>query len=228
MASVLGVAYLGSGAIAGEPKAAGSVATASSVTATRSADTLTIVGDDAPNLVQVIYSEGVGSGQSRVSVMIGETVVAEFTDPPCDAESCPPSITRVNASLLGGTDELLVDGSYPGVDLDLGAGDDVARRAWLYDRFSAGPGNDLIKGIEVEFGRPVAGGPGKDRIIGGEIDDKLLGGPGKDTLIGLQGDDILNGGAGRDVCKGGGNFDSNQTKNAPDRAPGCEVKSGIP
>ena len=225
-AAVLGATYFGSGAIAGEPKAADSLATASSITATRSGDTLTIIGDDGPNRVQVAYSEGVGSGQSRVSVITGETVVAEFTDP-CDAESCPPSVTKVNASLLGGTDQLTFDGSHPGVDLDLGAGDDVAKEAWLYDRFSAGPGNDLIKGIEVALGGVMAG-PGRDKIIGNEFDDKLLGGPGKDELIGLQGDDVLSGGAGHDVCRGGGNYDLNETKNVPDKAPGCEVKSGIP
>ena len=226
-AAVLGAAYFGSGAIAGEPKAARSLATASSVAVTRSGETLTIIGDDGPNLVQVQYADSVSGGQTRVQVITGEAVIAEFYED-CDAEICPVFITKVNASLQGGTDRLFIDGSYPGVDLDLGAGDDVAKQAWLYDRFSAGPGNDLIKGIEVEFGRGVKAGPGKDTVIGNEFDDKLFGGPGNDELIGLQGDDLLNGGAGRDVCKGGGNFDLNETKNVPDKAPRCEVKSGIP
>jgi Ca2+-binding RTX toxin-like protein len=223
--AVLCAAYFGSGAVAGEPEAARSLATASSVAVTRSGETLTIIGDDGPNLVQVQYSDSVSGGKTRVEVITGDAVIARF-DESCDAEICPVFITRVNASLRGGTDQLFFDGSTPAVDLDLGAGDDVVRSPYYYDRFSAGPGNDLIRGIEADGG--VKAGPGKDKIIGNEFDDKLFGGPGKDELIGLQGDDVLNGGAGHDVCRGGGNVDSNEIKNVPDRAPGCEVKSGIP
>lgn len=220
-AAVLGAGYLGSGAVVIEPKAAGSMATASAVTVTRSADTLTIVGDEGTNRIFVSYATGVGEDVVRVTVSTDGETLAEFYEP------APGTITKVSASLMGGSDELLVNGPFS-VSLDLGAGEDVAKRAELFERFTAGPGNDFIKGIEVEAGPGVLAGPGRDRVIGNEFDDKLFGGPGQDTLIGKQGDDLLNGGGGRDVCKGGGNFDMNQIRNAPDKAPRCEVKSEIP
>jgi hemolysin type calcium-binding protein len=91
------------------------------------------------------------------------------------------------------------------------------------DTFDADPGLTVMVGgvIGGQF-RPLSGGPGRDRLVGGALadlldggggPDSLSGGGGDDTLLGGGGPDRLNGGWGRDVCRGAGGFDA---------AKGCE------
>jgi hypothetical protein len=103
----------------------------------------------------------------------------------------------------------------------------------------------MVGGVIDGQRRPLAGGPGRDRLIGGALTDLLDGGPGndseygngeKDVLVGGRGSDGLYGGggndalfggpgadrlsgnAGRDLCKGGSDRD---------RGKGCEVSQSI-
>ena len=100
----------------------------------------------------------------------------------------------------------------------LGGGNDV---------FDADP--SLSVGIgSLAMARPLTGGPGRDRLVGGAAADLISGGLGPDSLVGAGGDDFLSGGgsadrlsggAGQDTCRGGGDFDT---------ARRCELPTGIP
>jgi hypothetical protein len=99
-----------------------------------------------------------------------------------------------------------------------------------------GRGNDVFDAdpaLTVGLGamasaRPLAGGPGRDRLVGGAEADLLGGGSGLDSLVGAGGDDLLmgggsadrlSGGSGQDDCRGGGDIDT---------ARRCELLTGIP
>ncbi|HKH23440.1 MAG TPA: calcium-binding protein [Solirubrobacterales bacterium] len=115
------------------------------------------------------------------------------------------------------------------------------------DTFDADPHLSVLVGAVVDGQRrPLAGGPGRDRLVGGAAadlldgggradsivgaggQDFLIGGPGADnlsggggadTLLGLGGPDRLSGGGGKDLCRGGGGSDA---------AKSCETARGIP
>jgi RTX calcium-binding nonapeptide repeat (4 copies) len=115
------------------------------------------------------------------------------------------------------------------------------------DTFDADSGLTVMVGGVIDGqARPLAGGPGRDRLVGGSLADLLqggggadsiaggggmdllLGGPGadnlsggagSDSLLGGGGPDKLSGGAGKDVCRGAGGADS---------AKGCETARSIP
>jgi hemolysin type calcium-binding protein len=78
---------------------------------------------------------------------------------------------------------------------DLGSGD---------DNFNAADGLPVALGIVVnDERRPLSGGIGHDRIVGGGLADLLDGGGGPDSLVGMDGDDLLSGGGGADRLNGG-------------------------
>jgi hypothetical protein len=85
------------------------------------------------------------------------------------------------------------------------------------DRLVGGAVADLLKGDGGSDS--LAGGGGQDRLIGGPGADNLSGGGANDWLLGGGGPDKLSGGGGRDVCKGSGGFD---------HAKSCETSRGIP
>ena len=85
------------------------------------------------------------------------------------------------------------------------------------DRLVGGSMADLLQGDEGSDS--MAGGGGQDRLIGGPGADNLSGGSANDWLSGGNGPDKLGGGAGRDVCRGAGGTDS---------AKSCESVRGIP
>ncbi len=97
------------------------------------------------------------------------------------------------------------------------------------DIFDADPSVSVMVGAVIDGQpRPLWGGPGRDRLIGGSVSDLLDGGPGQDaviggagndTLLGSGGSDKLMGGSGRDLCRGGGGTDT---------AKSCEIARGIP
>jgi hypothetical protein len=97
------------------------------------------------------------------------------------------------------------------------------------DIFDADPGLGVMVGAIIDGQpRPLAGGPGRDRLVGGALPDLLAGGGGGDSVVGGGGNDILVGsggpdrligGPGRDLCRGGG---------GPDTAKGCEQVRSIP
>jgi hypothetical protein len=86
-----------------------------------------------------------------------------------------------------------------------------------HDRLVGGAAPDLLDGA----GGPdsIVGGGGEDFLVGGPGADNVSGGGQRDILLGLGGPDKLNGGASRDVCRGGG---------GTDRGKNCEVARGIP
>jgi hypothetical protein len=106
------------------------------------------------------------------------------------------------------------DGLVREIYIVLGGGDDVFSFSEESDPLppqlfetiiSAGGGNDV-----------VAGGPGRNRILGedgrdvlagGGAGDKLVGGGGRDGLIGFGGDDLIQGGQGADAIFGFGGDD---------------------
>jgi Ca2+-binding RTX toxin-like protein len=85
---------------------------------------------------------------------------------------------------------------------------DVVRETSLH----GGPGDDLILRRGPRDGdphlRPVTwGGPGDDRIEGGNNNDRLVGGTGRDVLLGAQLWDEVVGGDGADILRGEGSRD---------------------
>jgi Ca2+-binding RTX toxin-like protein len=85
------------------------------------------------------------------------------------------------------------------------------------DRLVGGTMGDLLQGDEGSDS--MAGGGGQDRLIGGPGADNLSGGTANDWLSGGDGPDKLSGGGGRDACRGAGGMDS---------AKSCESTRGIP
>lgn len=69
---------------------------------------------------------------------------------------------------------------------------------------NAGAGSDSVY-FSSDIPVPVTarGGPGVDRLVGGNAADKLIGGPDHDFLDGRRGDDWLLGGPGPDKLVGG-------------------------
>ena len=115
------------------------------------------------------------------------------------------------------------------------------------DTFNANPGLTVMVGamIDGDF-RPLSGGPGRDRLVGGALPDlldggggpdsiaggggrdHLLGGPGADNLSGGGGGDLLAGGAGPDKLNGGGGRDLCRGSGGTDSGKGCEQVRSIP
>jgi hypothetical protein len=115
------------------------------------------------------------------------------------------------------------------------------------DTFDADPSLPVVVGDVIDGqSRPLSGGPGRDRLLGGGFadlfdgaggadlvaggagQDLLIGGPGadnlsgggaNDVLMGLGGPDKLSGGGARDLCRGAGGFDAGKS---------CEMARGIP
>jgi hypothetical protein len=103
---------------------------------------------------------------------------------------------------------------------NLGGGSDV---------FSADPGLDvMIGGVIDGQRRPLSGGAGRDRIVGGALQDLLDGGAGPDSLVGGGGNDGLSGGSGADKLTGGAGRDLCRGGPDADRAKGCEVEQSVP
>lgn len=74
------------------------------------------------------------------------------------------------------------------------------------ENFDGGPGADRVTGGDEE--NLLDGGGGNDRLSGGDGDDVLRGGGGDDSLDGGEGDDVLDGGQRSDVLTGGDGSDT--------------------
>ena len=144
---------------------------------------------------------------------------ASPTDTSAQEVSCAPGyIGAITGDLGRGTDTFNAD---PGLPVYVGAVIDGIRMP-----LAGGPGRDRLVGgaapdlLDGGHGvDSIVGGAGVDLLIGGPGNDNLSGGAGSDTLLGLGGNDRLSGGAGRDLCRGGGGFDA---------AKSCETARGIP
>jgi hypothetical protein len=121
---------------------------------------------------------------------------------------------------------------------DLGDGNDV---------FDADAALTVYVGVSIDGQRrPLAGGTGRDRLVGGAARDLLEGGSGPDSLVGAGEADTLAGGPGGDNLSGGGGADALLGLGGRDRLNGgnakdtcqggadtdlgknCEVSRGIP
>jgi Ca2+-binding RTX toxin-like protein len=97
------------------------------------------------------------------------------------------------------------------------------------DTFDADPGLSVMVGGVIDgHPRPLSGGPGRDRLIGGSLNDLITGGGGPDSLIGGGGNDILLGGGGADKLIGGAGRDTSRGAGGVDTAKACELVRTIP
>lgn len=76
--------------------------------------------------------------------------------------------------------------------------------------------------FQFNAGEILAGGNGRDRLVGGDGDDVLTGMNGKDRLLGRAGDDELFGGRGTDLLEGGAGDDLLDGGRGPDQLAGGE------
>jgi hypothetical protein len=133
--------------------------------------------------------------------------------------SCAPGyIGAIVGDLGGGSDTLDSD---PALAVMIGGVIDGQSRP-----LEGGPGRDRLVGgaaadlLEGDGGSDsIAGGGGADQLRGGPGPDNLSGGAANDWLSGGGGPDKLGGGAGRDHCRGAGGFDA---------AKSCELARSIP
>jgi len=103
---------------------------------------------------------------------------------------------------------------------DLGGGSDT---------FDADPAlAAMVGGVIDGVARPLAGGPGRDRLVGGAQPDLLEGGAGPDSIAGSGGDDVLLGGGGPDRLTGGLGGDLCRGAGGTDTGKGCEMVRSIP
>jgi Ca2+-binding RTX toxin-like protein len=97
------------------------------------------------------------------------------------------------------------------------------------DTFDADPGLSVMVGAVIDGQpRPLVGGPGRDRLVGGTATDLLVGGGGADSLIGGAGNDALLGNGGSDKLIGGAGRDTCRGAGGTDTAKSCELTRGIP
>jgi hypothetical protein len=97
------------------------------------------------------------------------------------------------------------------------------------DIFDADPSLNVMVGAVIDGQpRPLWGGPGRDRLIGGGVGDLLEGGGGPDSVIGGAGNDILLGSGGSDKLIGGSGRDLCRGAGGTDTAKGCEQVRSIP
>ena len=157
-------------------------------------------------------------------------------DPDGSGASC--SLDNAKADEASATQVSCAPGYIGAIVGDLGGGN---------DSFDADPALGVLIGTVIDgVSRPLSGGPGRDRLVGGALADLLGGAGGGDALIGSSGEDLLiggagpdnlaggaandvllggggqdklNGGGGRDLCRGAGGFDSGR---------GCELARSIP
>jgi hypothetical protein len=98
--------------------------------------------------------------------------------------------------------------------------DGVRRPLWGgpgRDRLVGGLGADLLDG--TGGADSLIGGGGEDLLVGDAGADHIGGGAANDVLLGGPGPDRLAGGAGRDLCRGAGDTD---------RGKSCELARSIP
>jgi Ca2+-binding RTX toxin-like protein len=179
------------------------------------------IASAAVNLLTVNDTRGI---DNRITAFIGPSLRLTLTapeglgDPDGSGANC--SLDNAKPGQSTAQQVSCAPGYIGAIVGDLGGGSDT---------FDADPSLGVMVGAVIDGQRrPLAGGPGRDRLVGGGASDLLDGGPGPDTLIGAGGRDLLIGGtghdkliggAGRDLCRGGGGRDSGKS---------CELSSSIP
>jgi Ca2+-binding RTX toxin-like protein len=190
----------------------------------RSAATANVLTLDAPDVNNRITAFTAPTGRLTLTSPEG------FSNPPpapsgqCVQDSptqvsCNPGyITVILGDLGGGEDSF--DGSGL-IDVRIGDLTGGVRRPLSgglgNDRVLGGGGPDLLDG--AGGGDSLIGSGGEDLLSGGAGKDRLSGGAAPDVLYGGGGGDKLNGGAAKDGCSGGGGRDSGKS---------CEFLKSIP
>jgi RTX calcium-binding nonapeptide repeat (4 copies) len=157
-------------------------------------------------------------------------------DPDGDGSNC--GLDNAKAGEASATEVSCAAGYIGAIVGDLSRGSDT---------FDSDPGlTVMVGGVINGQARPLAGGPGRDRLVGGSLSDLLDGGGGADSIAGGGGTDLLLGGPGADNLSGGGGNDSLLGGGGPDKlsggsgkdvcrgaggadtGKGCETTRGIP
>lgn len=150
-----------------------------------------------------LYFGDAGGGNDKVLVTVSD-------------ERAAPPYSGVNLTGTSSADSILLG---QGVNLHLGAGNDVINGGGGYDTIAAGAGNDTIDGgygNDIIYGEDgddtltdtlgvntIYGGNGIDFVTAGNGSDSLFGEGGNDTLVGQYGNDTVYGGLGNDRLEGG-------------------------
>jgi hypothetical protein len=219
-----------------------SSATAAKPAVTASVRTVHGPGASAASSINKLMLNDQRGIDNRISARIGPTGRLVLTAPEglgdpdgsglhCDLDNANPGessaqqvscaagyIGVIVGDLSTGNDTFTAD---PGLTVFVGAVVDGERRPLSggsgRDRLVGGTASDLLDGEDGPDS--IVGMGGEDFLIGGLGADNLSGGAGRDVLVGLTDPDKLNGGGARDLCKGGGGSDSGKS---------CETARGIP
>jgi Ca2+-binding RTX toxin-like protein len=178
--AAIAVALFGGGAAPAQAKVGSSV----------SGQLLTVVSGRHSDQVTVVCSGGL--------------VKVNGKDPRTGPVACS-RISEVDAVMGGGNDRV----NFSGVGSDQGFGQRDLPGGFGHGTGCGGElgsGNDRYIGGKSCFNL-VLGGPGSDRISGGDLRDDLQGGAGNDTLAGGAGRDVLLGNSGNDTINGGADDD---------------------
>jgi hypothetical protein len=161
---------------------------------------------------------------NRISAYIGTdgrlvlTAPEGLGDPDGSGANC--SLDNAKPSETTATEVSCASGYIGAIVGELGGGSDT---------FDADPGLSVMVGAVVNgVPRPLSGGPGRDRLIGGALPDLLHGGAGPDSLIGVGANDVLAGGGGRDKLTGGAGRDTCRGQGGTDTGKACELVRSIP
>jgi len=161
---------------------------------------------------------------NRISAFIGAdgrlvlTAPEGLGDPDGSGDNC--SLDNAKPSETSATEVSCAAGYIGAIVGDLARGSDT---------FDADPGLSVMLGGVIDGQpRPLAGGPGRDRLIGGALPDLLSGGGGQDSVIGGGASDVLLGGSGRDKLIGGAGRDVCRGAGGTDVAKTCELVRSIP
>jgi len=139
-------------------------------------------------------------------------------DPDGNGTSC--GLDNAKSGETSATEVSCAPGYIGAIVGDLGGGSDT---------FDADPGLTVMVGALIDGQRrPLAGGPGRDRLVGGGLAALLAGGGGPDSIVGGGGNDLLLGGSGSDRLIAGGGRDACRGGGGTDTAKSCELVRSIP
>jgi len=161
---------------------------------------------------------------NRISAYIGAngrlvlTAPEGLGDPDGSGANC--ALDNATSGETSGTEVSCAAGYIGAIVGNLGGG---------HDTFDADPGLTVMVGAVIDGQtRPLSGGPGRDRLVGGDLPDLLAGGGGPDSIVGGGGTDLLLGGAGTDRLIGGAGRDVCRGSGGTDTSKSCEQVRSIP
>lgn len=199
-------------------------------------------GASASASMNVLTLNDQGRIDNRISAFIASngrlvlTAPESLGDPDGSGANC--DLDNAKTGETSATEVSCAAGYIGAIVGDLGGGSDT---------FDADPGLTVMVGAVIDGqARPLSGGPGRDRLVGGALPDlldgeggpdsiaggagrdRLLGGPGADNLSGGAANDLLSGGGGPDKLNGGGGRDLCRGAGGTDTAKACELVRSIP